>query len=99
MTKGLGERGRKRVEVKPPVVNELFKSTEQDSPEHESQPLTEYAPAKVGRPKGEQTVQKSFTLPIELNRRLRRFAFEHECKEVDIVRRALDDFFNTHEKI
>ena len=41
---------------------------------------------------------KTFTLPLELNQRLRRFAFEHECKEVDVVRAALEAYLATHEE-
>ncbi|WP_206215345.1 hypothetical protein [Desulfovibrio sp. ZJ200] len=40
---------------------------------------------------------KTFTLPLELNQRLRRFAFEHECKEVDVVRAALEAYLARHE--
>ena len=53
---------------------------------------------KIGRPKGLPTKAKTFTLPLELNQRLRRFAFEHECKEVDVVRAALESYLNEHEK-
>ena len=53
---------------------------------------------KIGRPKGLPTKAKTFTLPLELNQRLRRFAFEHECKDVDVVRAALESYLNEHEK-
>jgi len=87
---GLGERGQRRVKVDTPKVEDLFKPTEPPT----GKPAVENP--RVGRPKGCETVQKTFNLPIDLNRQLRKFAFENECKEVDIVRKALEEYFNAH---
>ena len=88
---GLGDRGKRRVKLDgSPTVDDLFKPTEAVPPE-----TTE---KKIGRPKGEPVKPKTFTLPLELNQRLRRFAFEHECKEVDVVRAALEVYLDTHEE-
>lgn len=83
---GLGNRGKQRIQgTETPTVKELFTPTENASK------------MKIGRPKGLPTKAKTFTLPLELNQRLRRFAFEHECKEVDVVRAALERYLNEHE--
>ncbi|EFL84809.1 hypothetical protein HMPREF0326_02671 [Desulfovibrio sp. 3_1_syn3] len=88
---GLGDRGKRRVKLDgSPTVDDLFKPTEAVQPE-----TTE---KKIGRPKGEPVKPKTFTLPLELNQRLRRFAFEHECKEVDVVRASLEAYLDTHEE-
>lgn len=91
---GLGDRGKRRIKVEgAPTVDELFKPTETQG--EAAQPDT--MEKKIGRPKGGPVKPKTFTLPLELNQRLRRFAFEHECKEVDVVRAALELYFETHE--
>lgn len=91
---GLGDRGKKRMRVDtPPTVDELFKATEASADEGQDE-----EGKKVGRPKGISTKPKTFTLPIDLNRRLRLFAFEHECTEVDVVRAALEMYLDSKEK-
>lgn len=75
-----------------PTVKELFTPTEKTEDSDQASKM------KIGRPKGLPTKAKTFTLPLELNQRLRRFAFEHECKEVDVVRAALESYLNEHEK-
>ena len=89
---GLGERGKHRMEKKAPKVKELFKPTEGGNAEGE-------IPARpVGRPRGREAVKvKSFALPVSLNQRLRRFAFERECSEVDEVRAALERYLDAQE--
>ena len=91
---GLGDRGKRRVKIDDsPKVDDLFKPTE--TPEDIQ---TEGVERKIGRPKGWPVKAKTFTLPLELNQRLRRFAFEHECKEVDVVRVALEAYLNENEE-
>lgn len=51
----------------------------------------------AGRPKGEAVKVKSFALPVGLNQRLRRFAFEQERSEVDVVRAALEAYLDAQE--
>ena len=88
---GLGDRGKRRVKLNgSPSVDDLFKAAEAV----QSEPTEK----KIGRPKGGPVKPKTFTLPLELNQRLRRFAFEHECKEVDVVRAALEAYLATHEE-
>lgn len=61
-------------------------------------PLVEKAEIRpVGRPKGEAVKVKSFALPVGLNQRLRRFAFEQERSEVDVVRAALEAYLDAQE--
>lgn len=92
---GLGDRGKRRVKLNSsPSVDDLFKPTEEAA--EAVQPET--TERKIGRPKGGPVKPKTFTLPLELNQRLRRFAFEHECKEVDVVRAALEAYLATHEE-
>ena len=91
---GLGDRGKRRVKADDSLnVTELLKSTETPA-----EPPTERVEKKMGRPKGEPVKPKTFALPLELNQRLRRFAFEHECKEVDVVRAALEAYLVAHEE-
>lgn len=91
---GLGDRGKRRIKIDDsPKVDDLFKPTE--TPEDIQ---TESVERKIGRPKGGPVKAKTFTLPLELNQRLRRFAFEHECKEVDVVRVALEAYLNENEE-
>ena len=88
---GLGDRGKRRVKLDgSPTVDDLFKPTEAVQ--------LETTEKKIGRPKGGPVKPKTFTLPLELNQRLRRFAFERECKEVDVVRAALEAYLDTHEE-
>lgn len=92
---GLGDRGKRRVKLNDsPSVDDLFKPTEEAAEAVQSEPTEK----KIGRPKGGPVKPKTFTLPLELNQRLRRFAFEHECKEVDVVRAALEAYLATHEE-
>lgn len=92
---GLGDRGKRRVKIDAsPKVDDLFKPTEALA--EIIQP--ENTEKKIGRPKGGPVKAKTFTLPLELNQRLRRFAFEHECKEVDVVRAALEAYLARHEE-
>lgn len=93
---GLGERGKRRVKLdNSPTVDDLFKPTETLAevmhPENTEK--------KIGRPKGGPVKAKTFTLPLELNQRLRRFAFEQECKEVDVVRAALEAYLDNYGEI
>lgn len=88
---GLGNRGKQRIQgTETPTVKELFTPTEKAEDSDQT--------SRIGRPKRLPTKAKTFTLPLELNQRLRRFAFEHECKEVDVVRAALESYLNEHEK-
>jgi len=92
---GLGDRGKRRIRPESsPSVDDLFKPTE--ALVESNQP--EDGEKRVGRPKGATMKPKTFTLPSELNQRLRRFAFDHECKEVDVVRAALEAYLDTHEE-
>ena len=92
---GLGDRGKRRVKLNgSPSMDDLFKPTEEAAEAVQSEPTEK----KIGRPKGGPVQPKPFTLPLELNQRLRRFAFEHECKEVDVVRAALEAYLATHEE-
>ena len=94
---GLGERGKHRMEKKAPKVNELFKPTEGGNAES-GEAAGEIPARPVGRPRGREAVKvKSFALPISLNQRLRRFAFERECSEVDVVRAALERYLDAQE--
>lgn len=94
---GLGERGKHRIEGNALKVNELFKPTEDagTAASGESWKKAEIRP--VGRPKGEAVKVKSFALPVGLNQRLRRFAFEQERSEVDVVRAALEAYLDAQE--
>lgn len=90
---GLGTRGKQRIEVgAAPKVKDLFTPTEASGPADEATAL----PGR-GRPKGESMKPKTFTLPVELAARLRKFAFLQECKEVDVVRAALTAYLDAHE--
>lgn len=88
---GLGNRGKDRVNGN--KVDDLFKPTEPIATSSD-QGLEK----KIGRPKNVPAKPKTFALPLELNQRLRRFAFENECKEVDVVRIALTEYLDAHEK-
>ncbi|WP_165176888.1 hypothetical protein [Desulfovibrio sp. ZJ369] len=91
---GLGDRGKRRIKIDAsPRADDLFKPTEARA--EVVQP--ENTAKKIGRPRGGPVKAKTFTLPLELNQRLRRFAFEHECKEVDVVRAALEAYLARHE--
>lgn len=95
---GLGERGKHRIEGNSLKVNELFKQTEAADTTVSGD--TSVKPAEVrpvGRPKGEAVKVKSFALPVGLNQRLRRFAFEQERSEVDVVRAALEAYLDAQE--
>lgn len=90
---GLGTRGKQRIEVgAAPKVKDLFTPTEASGVPDEATAL----PGR-GRPKGESMKPKTFTLPVELAARLRKFAFLQECKEVDVVRAALTAYLDAHE--
>lgn len=92
---GLGDRGRRRIQSDgTPTVADLFKPTEALAGSDDQPGDGE---KRVGRPKGATMKPKTFTLPLELNKRLRHFAFEHECKEVDVVRAALEAYLDVHE--
>lgn len=93
---GLGEKGKKRVSGTA-KVEDLFRPTAEGSSEGQPMPQRDEA-KKIGRPKGETTKAKTFSLPLELNRRLRRYAFERECSEVDVVRAALEEYLDRAEK-
>jgi hypothetical protein len=86
----LGTRGKDRINGK--TVDALFTPTETVAGSSE-----EISEKKIGRPKGGAAKPKTFALPLELNQRLRRFAFEHECKEVDVVRTALTEYLDAHQ--
>ena len=91
---GLGERGKHRIEGNTLKVNELFKPTEDAGTAASGESPVEKAEIRpVGRPKG----VKSFALPVGLNQRLRRFAFEQERSEVDVVRAALEAYLDAQE--
>lgn len=93
---GLGEKGKKRVSGAA-TVKDLFRPTETVAQEERT--ISQGGNGKqIGRPKGEATKVKSFSLPLELNRRLRRYAFECECSEVDVVRTALEEYLDRAEK-
>ena len=93
---GLGEKGKKRM-AGAPKVDDLFRPTVKD--DSVEQPLAQEDNAKkIGRPKGEATKAKTFSLPLELNQRLRRYAFERECSEVDVVRAALEEYIDRVEQ-
>ena len=95
---GLGERGKHRIEGNSLKVNELFKQTEAaDTAVSGDTPAKTAEVRPVGRPKGEAVKVKSFALPVGLNQRLRRFAFEQERSEVDVVRAALEDYLDAQE--
>ena len=51
----------------------------------------------MGGPKGEAVKVKSFALPVGLNQRLRRFAFEQERSEVNVVWAALEAYLDAQE--
>lgn len=90
---GLGDRGKRRIRVNDtPTADALFAPTETLTAASNEEER------RVGRPKGSPTKAKTFTLPLELNQRLRRFAFERECKEVDVVRAALEAYLDANEK-
>lgn len=93
---GLGEKGKKRM-AGAPKVDDLFRPTVKDGPVEQSLVQEDNA-KKIGRPKGEATKAKTFSLPLELNQRLRRYAFECECSEVDVVRAALEEYLDRAEK-
>lgn len=95
---GLGERGKHRIEGNALKVNELFKPTEDAGTAASGESPVEKAEIRpVGRPKGEAVKVKSFALPVGLNQRLRRFAFEQERSEVDVVRAALEAYLDAQE--
>lgn len=96
---GLGERGKHRIEGNALKVNEFFKPTETTGTAASGESLVEKAEIRpVGRPKGEAVKVKSFALPVGLNQRLRRFAFEQERSEVDVVRAALDAYLDAQDR-
>lgn len=78
-------------------VDDLFRPTVKDGLEEQPTHQEDNA-KKIGRPKGEATKAKTFSLPLDLNRRLRRYAFERECSEVDVVRAALEDYLDRVEQ-
>lgn len=79
-------------------VHELFKPTEDAGTAASGESPVEKAEIRPGgRPKGEAVKVKSFALPVGLNQRLRRFAFEQERSEVDVVRAALEAYLNAQE--
>lgn len=94
---GLGERGKHRIEGNALKVNELFKPTETGPAASGESPVEKAEIRPVGRPKGEAAKVKSFALPVGLNQRLRRFAFEQERSEVDVVRAALEAYLDAQE--
>ena len=75
---GLGQRGQKRIQGRDdtPTVKELFKSAGEVEGNDDSE--IQHTTNPMGRPKGGPTKPKTFTLPVELNQRLRRYAFENE---------------------
>lgn len=90
---GLGDRGQKRIKVdNSPKVDDLFKPTE-----GLADAAAEDVERKIGRPKGGPVKPKTFSLPLELNQRLRLYAFEKECSEVDVVRAALEAFLDAQD--
>lgn len=93
---GLGEKGKKRM-AGTTRVDDLFRPTVKDGLAEQPSPQEDNA-KKIGRPKGEATKAKTFSLPLELNQRLRRYAFERECSEVDVVRAALEEYLDRAEK-
>ena len=98
MNMGLGERGKHRIEGNALKVNELFKPTEDAGTAASGESSVEKAEIRpVGRPKGEAVKVKSFALPVGLNQRQRRFAFEQERSEVDVVRAALEAYLDAQE--
>ena len=79
-------------------VNEPFKQTEAaDTAVSGETPMKTADVRPVGRPKKEAVKVKSFALPVGLNQRLRRFAFEQERSEVDVVRAALEAYLDAQE--
>ena len=79
---GLGNRGKQRIQG-----TETPTVKELFTPTEKTEDSDQASKMKIGRPKG-----------LPTNQRLRRFAFEHECKEVDVVRAALESYLNEHEK-
>ena len=97
---GLGERGKHRIEGNALKVNELFKPTETTGTAASAVDTVPgpFCSAVNSRPKGEAVKVKSFALPVGLNQRLRRFAFEQERSEVDVVRAALDAYLDAQDR-
>lgn len=94
---GLGEKGQRRVSrAADASVKDLFRPTAETPKAGNAQ--EKEGERKIGRPKGEVTKAKTFSLPLELNQRLRRYAFERECSEVDVVRAALEEYLDRAER-
>lgn len=90
---GLGKRGEERLKKQAvPSSDVLYKQTEPTTP----LPLVSEEKPR-GRPKGEDVVPKRFQFSKVLNQRLRKFCFENECTEVDVVRKALEDYLKKYE--
>jgi hypothetical protein len=89
---GLGKKGTNRLQAPPTTADELFKPTE-NIPAND---LREDEETARGRPKGDATVPKRFQFSKELNQRLRKYCFENECSEVDVVRKALDNYLKSN---
>ena len=82
---GLGKRGQEKVAK---GANELFNKTENME---SNKPSNEDNDKHINQEN--QPVKKSFVFSFALAEQLRKFAFEHRMKEVDIVREALDAYF------
>lgn len=81
---GLGKRGQEKVAG----ANELFNKTENME---NSKTIKNEGDESINQES--QPVKKSFVFSYALAEQLRKYAFEHRMKEVDIVREALDAYF------
>jgi hypothetical protein len=79
---GLGEKGNKRL---PADKNGLFVKTVEAEPEHKEAAAS-------------QQFRKYTTISYELNEKLREAAFTQRRKEVDIIREALEKYFQEIKK-